>query len=304
MKCPRGGAIDDHPSSRREGPGRRSYDYDRDDRPPPSRRYHNDRDEISDRPRRYSRDGAPPNRVRDGRHSNDRYNEFDYDRPRRDRDDRRDYYNERDRERTSKPTPSSDGKSKKWFTLKKDKKGKTAAEQPEFDTRHNMHPDNMPPPPPPPPPPASDASSNIDINPAETERTPIHYMFPTAEEAAEERQTKDAKIDIDQSTTGDGAPDIPYLDVEEEYPTRESTDRRRRRRDDEYDNERRRVSPRRDAVTIFMSTRRGAIKVRLGSIIVGAALGGFIGKVCSLRVAFVLHQALYLECNRFLSLLY
>jgi hypothetical protein len=28
-----------------------------------------------------------------------------------------------------------------------------------------------------------------------------------------------------------------------------------------------------------MSTRRGAMKVRVGSVVVGAAMGGFIGKV-------------------------
>lgn len=52
--------------------------------------------------------------------------------------------------------------------------------------------------------------------------------------------------------------------------------RRRRRVIDEDDSFR--ASPRRDAVTVFMSSRRGTAKVRIGSMIVGAALGGFIGK--------------------------
>ena len=84
------------------------------------------------------------------------------------------------------------------------------------------------------------------------------------------------------STDTNDAPDIPYLDVEEDvYPGREG-DRRRRRRDsydDDDERERTRVSARRDAVTIFMATKRGAMKVRISSMIVGAAIGAFIGKV-------------------------
>ena len=117
------------------------------------------------------------------------------------------------------------------------------------------------------------------------------------------------------STDTNDAPDIPYLDVEEDvYPGREG-DRRRRRRDG-YDNdderERTRVSARRDAVTIFMATKRGAMKVRISSMIVGAALGAFIGKVsligiqvsctfssplCCLLLAFELNQYTFLQIS-------
>ena len=113
-------------------------------------------------------------------------------------------------------------------------------------------------------------------------------MFPTADTAAEERQLSDVPInDMEQSQMMmDDTLDVPFLDVEEELV--ESRDRSRRRSSrvqdddddvDDDDEQYRRVSPRRDAVTIFMSTRRGALKVRVGSIIVGAAIGGFIGKV-------------------------
>jgi len=93
------------------------------------------------------------------------------------------------------------------------------------------------------------------------------------------------------TTDGDGfVDDTPFLDVrEEEFPERDyaSMDgrgrqqRQRRRRDDDDDQEDgsfSRASPRRDAVTMFMSTKRGSLQVRMGSMIVGAALGGFIGK--------------------------
>ena len=71
------------------------------------------------------------------------------------------------------------------------------------------------------------------------------------------------------------APDIPFIE-EDELSDRDRSPRRRRRRSDEDDVY---LSPRRDAVTTFMSTKKGAFKVRLGSVIVGAALGGFMGKV-------------------------
>lgn len=162
---------------------------------------------------------------------------------------------------------------------KKDKKEKQSSEIVEQTepAPWSNDPSTLPPPPPPPPP--SDAtisSPGVAINPAETERTPIHYMFPTAEAAAEERRMSDAQLD---QPTIDGEPDIPFLDVEEdEFSGRgdESMGRRRRRRDDDFDSYR--SSPRRDAVTMKMSTRRGALQVRFGGMIVGAALGGFIGK--------------------------
>jgi hypothetical protein len=115
-------------------------------------------------------------------------------------------------------------------------------------------------------------------------------MFPTADTAATVRQITDVQmnddeINMEKSKMGEeDAMDVPFLDVEEEFVDR---DRGRRRRirddnedvDDDDDLQYRRSSPRRDAVTIFMSTRRGAMKVRVGSMIVGAAIGGFIGKV-------------------------
>ena len=148
----------------------------------------------------------------------------------------------------------------------------------------------MPPPPPPPPPSnASGASSNIAINPAETERTPIHYQFPSAEVAADERRERDTKIEPTINEKSDDprdSPDIPFIE-EDDSIDRDSPSRRRRRRSDEEDD--RYSSARRDAVTTFMSTKRGAFKVRLGSVIVGAAIGSFMGKVSAITVvAFVL----------------
>lgn len=116
-------------------------------------------------------------------------------------------------------------------------------------------------------------------------------MFPTADTAAEERQVSDVpmneyEINPEQSSVMDDTLNVPFLDVEEEFADRKKGRRRRIKDDDEDDGEDdvklqqyKRASPRRDAVTIFMSTRRGALKVRTGSIIVGAAIGGFIGKV-------------------------
>jgi len=94
----------------------------------------------------------------------------------------------------------------------------------------------------------------------------------------------DDEINMEKSAMGEeDAMDVPFLDVAEEFVDRDRGRSRRRIRDDDEDVDDelqyRRASPRRDAVTIFMSTRRGAMKVRVGSMIVGAAIGGFIGKV-------------------------
>ena len=127
---------------------------------------------------------------------------------------------------------------------------------------------------PPPPPPPPNTFSNY--NPAETERVPINYMFPATEVAASERQPIDDKaIDFDPI----GGPNLPIKSIDDERRelSEESQRRRRRGNDDRY------ASPRRDAVTMYMSTRFGTVKVRLGSIVVGAALGSFIGKVRSDR---------------------
>lgn len=300
----RGGATDD---DRRRG-------YDRGE-PPPRRTsppYDWDRDEM-DRKRDGSRpsrgdsrgsdprrgDGPRPQGGRDRRHMDD----FD-DRSSRNRDprgdSRRDYYEDQDKRergpRGYKPDNIEpdvhEGKSKKWFTLKKDKaKAKTEDDQQtEFNNpQSNIPPGGIPPPPPPPPPTDSTTftSPGVDINPADTERTPIHYMFPTTEAAAEQRIMSDTKFD--DEITMDDAPGIPFLDVDEdEYAGREgSMDRRRRRRMEDDGYERVRVSARRDVVTTFMATKRGAMKVRVGSMIVGAGLGAFIGKVSTL-MAFIL----------------
>ena len=134
---------------------------------------------------------------------------------------------------------------------------------------------------------------------------PCFSYSPTAEAAAEERRTSDTKVEDPLiSTDTNDAPDIPDLDAEEVEFSAKEGDRRRRRRggyDDDDARERTRVSARRDAVTIFMATKQGATKVRISSMIVGAALGAFIGKVsligtqvsctfssllCCLRLAF------------------
>lgn len=104
-------------------------------------------------------------------------------------------------------------------------------------------------------------------------------MFPTAKSAAEERNFSDEMDRSDRASTD--TMDTPYLDFQEdEFADSDgSIDRRgRRRRFSGDDDESRRASPRRDAVTMFMSSRGGKLQVRLGSMIVGAALGGFIGK--------------------------
>ena len=130
--------------------------------------------------------------------------------------------------------------------------------------RYQRTPEHGMPPPPPPP-----SQSKYDINPEDTERLPINYSFARADVAAEER-SKDEVLSPDSKEAGDGT---PYLDFDERY----NSYRQRSRRDDD-DDERLRASPRRDAVTTYMSGKRGALKVRFGSVAVGAALGGFIGK--------------------------
>jgi hypothetical protein len=110
-------------------------------------------------------------------------------------------------------------------------------------------------------------------------------MFPTAEAAAEGRRGRVIGAEEGNVAAGD---DVPYLDVDEDeyfaaYGGDGRRQRRRRRRrtvDDDDDDERYLgASPRRDAVTTFMSTRRGATKVRVGGVVFGAAMGGFVGKV-------------------------
>lgn len=104
-------------------------------------------------------------------------------------------------------------------------------------------------------------------------------MFPTAEAAAEERQRDDKLDDREANQSEAGAPDLPFLDVDEDDFTRRGDHDRRRRRRRSDDDDEVYASPRRDAVTMYMSTRRGAFKVRFGSVVVGATLGAFIGKV-------------------------
>lgn len=132
-----------------------------------------------------------------------------------------------------------------------------------FDKYQQTPGNRMPPPPPPPP------QSKYDIDPADTDRLPINYSFARADVAAEER-SKDEVLSPDSKEAGDGT---PYLDSDERYYVY-----RQRSRRDEDEGERLRASPRRDAVTTYMSGKRGAIKVRFGCVVVGAALGGFIGK--------------------------
>lgn len=301
--CARGGAIDDEP------PSRRSRGYDRyHDRTPPRRSsppHVHDREgrgqQSEPLPRRDSREPdrsregrpRPPMGERDGHYN--RYNDKDDVGDRSRWDDRQNNEDGGDRRRRRNYSPADlnpdDGKSKKWFSFKKDnakelsndgnKKGEPMHSDPWGDIPPN--------PPPPPPPPPTDASyvSSREINPAGTSRTPIHYTFPTAKDAAEERKMSDEKMDdgamgIDRSDgSGTDVMDTTFFQAEEvEFAGRDSSmDRRRRRRSHVDDRERIQASPRRDAITIFMSTRRGSFQVRLGSMIVGGALGGFIGKV-------------------------
>ncbi len=263
----RGGAIDD---------GRR---------PPP--RYSSNYDDVG----RYGRDN-----------NSRRFDEYD---DRQSRDGRTRYSNHDERNLDN----IDDKKSKGWFGRSKEEVNPSDTEQQQqlSDQGNNLWNNNnnnggntgLPPPPPPPPPPSNDimtgASMNIDINPAETERTPIHYKFPTAEVAADERRAKDTAMEASAAASAaasmdkkrgdyDSVPDIPFIEEEDELSddrdNRSSSPRtRRRRRSGDDDGDDVYSSPRRDAVTTFMSTKRGAFQVRLGSVIVGAALGGFMGKV-------------------------
>lgn len=319
--CTRGGAIDDNPR-RRGRPGYYDDDERGDGRLPPRDREDRDRPPRSQRHTREdsSRDSSSDYRNRPQQQGSDRdrrsrYDNFEdtssrnenrqynrdnnmrgsygeqRDNNRRDNSPRRYQSNNIDSSdrRSTASNDANDGKKKKWFTRKKDttsssdsSESKADDEQTEFNQQFNG-PSNLSPPPPPPPP-----NVGIDINPAETERTPIHYMFPTSEDAAEKRYESDAKLNdpLELDTTADNiddnsAPDVPCLVVEEDEFGDGESDRRRRRRDKYDDNDNNRVrgtSARRDAVTLFMATKRGSIKVRVGSIIVGAALGAFIGK--------------------------
>eukprot|EP00569_Conticribra_weissflogii_P004346 CAMPEP_0171343270 /NCGR_PEP_ID=MMETSP0878-20121228/16701_1 /TAXON_ID=67004 /ORGANISM="Thalassiosira weissflogii, Strain CCMP1336" /LENGTH=582 /DNA_ID=CAMNT_0011846181 /DNA_START=125 /DNA_END=1873 /DNA_ORIENTATION=+ len=178
------------------------------------------------------------------------------------------------------------GKSEgRWFK----RKNGPAIEQNSWDLNAAV------PPPPPTPPLENSGKMDNEIKPAQSERTPIHYMFPTAEAAAEERLKEDRTIedsvmDGNRMNGDSGNFDIPFLEAEEEnflHREKDSRGRRQRMGDDEEDGDgygKRRLgesgyaSPRRDAVTLYMSTKRGALKIRLGSMIVGAGLGAFIGK--------------------------
>ena len=323
----RGGAIDNGDPQRRKGRGYYDTDARRDYHDADSRRRGRvDRDRPPQRPSRADlrgqssddspkRDARPQQKGdnRDRRYNNNRYDDHYFDdrpnnRKSREDDDFNKSYDRResDHQRSNSKIYQSnninttdnlpEGKKKKWFSRRKDT---TTSDSNDIiigqtETGNVIFPNNnhQPPPPPPPPPPPN---SGIDINPADTERVPIHYMFPTAESAAEERQMSDTKIDdldddintrpATDSNLDGGISDVPYLDAEEDtsfFDDRDGYDRRRRRRREEEDDEEERgpsISARRDAVTIFMSTKRGAIKVRIGSTIVGIALGAFVGKV-------------------------
>lgn len=207
------------------------------------------RNEREKRPRDY--DGRM---QYDSRYDGERRNRRDDDRWVSDREDRRAPLRQ-ENDKRSRAEPPVAKKKKSWFSSKNQEK-----------TEEEQRKQQQPPPPPPPP------STFADYNPAETDRVPINYMFPSAEVAASER-THDEKInDFDPM----GGPDLPIEDVRDQFVNSEAIRERRRRRSDDDD---RYASPRRDAVTMYMSTRVGAVKVRLGSIVVGAALGSFIGKV-------------------------
>ncbi|KAL3792513.1 hypothetical protein HJC23_008435 [Cyclotella cryptica] len=124
-------------------------------------------------------------------------------------------------------------------------------------------------PPPPPPPPIF---SGTDYNPSESERVPIHYRFPVAEVLESERTSSDEMIPDLDLLSGQG---LPIEDEDDQFARVQESRKGRRRWEDDDDPY---ASPRRDAVTMYMSSRLGAAKVRFGSIVVGAALGGFIGK--------------------------
>ena len=181
---------------------------------------------------------------------------------RRNDDDR---WDSEDRSRYSNFTPNSNTRrrdkpaaqtKKSWFSSKKNQE------------RSDEEPTQQQQPPPPPPP-----NAFANYNPAESDRVPINYMFPSAEVAASERIREEKSTDSDPM----GGPDLPIEDIDGRHMRVDDSGERKRRRsvaDDE-----RYASPRRDAVTMYMSTTMGSMKVRLGSIIVGAALGSFAGKV-------------------------
>lgn len=262
----RGGAIDD---SRR---------------PPPPSRYSSNYDDVG----RYDKKGRDDSRR------------FDEHGDRQSRNERRySSFDERNLDDRKSQSQYDGKKSKGWFGRSKEE-GNPSYENEQSvpgDLWNNNNGAGLPPPPPPPPPPpqsfTTDASLNININPAETERTPIHYKFPTAEAAADERRAKDTSMEAATMNISDDlrdAPDIPFIEEDEVSDDRDRSPRRRRRRSDDEDDAY--SSPRRDAVTTFMSTKRGAFKVRLGSVIVGAALGGFVGKVSLITMydaQFVVH---------------
>ena len=244
----RGGASD----------GRRSYDRpEYDDR---SRR----RPQYDDRGEQQGRDAirSPRDFEDNSRHASmgERKMRRD-DRWRNESRGKRPDYNSRPERSARNRVDSPPDKEKKgWFSSTKrqlnDVKEYSISEKPQ-----------QPPPPPPPPP-----NTFVDYNPAESERVPINYMFPTTEVAAAERSRDERTSNIDPM----GGPDFPVEEMEDRYAG--SGERRERRRRRENDDESY-ASPRRDAVTVYMSSRLGAAKVRCGSIVVGAALGSFIGKV-------------------------
>lgn len=247
----RGGAADD---DYRQSYDRREYD-DRPRRrpPPPPGGERGGRAMRSDGPEsRPSRDFEErPQYGRRFDEDGERRMGRDGDRWEREQRERRPY---RPEKRKAESVPSE--KKKSWFGSKKN-------QEPE-----ELKPSQQQQPPPPPPPPNTFAN----YNPAESERVPINYMFPTTEVAASERAGDETITDFDPM----GGPDLPVEDADDYFvQSTENSKRRRRRMDDEESY----ASPRRDAVTMYMSTRLGAAKVRFGSIVVGAALGSFIGKV-------------------------
>lgn len=243
--CVRGGAgVDDDPRRRRGGAT------------PPTIpiRQQPEMDERDRQRRRQPPPGAPrpdPYGRPDGRYNKTANNGRGYGDYDDRRDDRRGYGVSNGDDRIQRDDPRWDSRGQGGFVG--------------LDARNTI-----PPPPPPPP-----------LFPTETERVPIHYMFPTAEAAAEERKLSDNWVK-------DGfVDDIPILDVDENKFVDNGNKGGGRRRmsrkpldeyDDDDDERYRTTSPRRDAVTTYMSTRRGAIKVHIGSIIVGATMGGFLGK--------------------------
>ncbi|KAL7480908.1 hypothetical protein ACHAW6_006573 [Cyclotella cf. meneghiniana] len=265
----RGGAADD--DYRRRSSSRPDYDERPRRRPPPPP--YSERD---DRKLRGVGPGSRPDASRGAEYReaigqrpppdfdqrtqyDNRYEKYDLDeRNRRYRDDRWKYENAGrspnrnygpDSNARNRMDPPAD-KRKGWF----DSKRSTG-----LDTADKTQ--QQPPPPPPPP-----HLSGIEYNPAESERVPIHYRFPVAE-VVESEQITDFDLLSDQG--------LPYEDEDDQFRSVKESRKRRRRRDDDDDPY---ASPRRDAVTTYMSSTLGAAKVRFGSIVVGAALGGFIGK--------------------------